>query len=178
MILAEAPTVLSRAPTLRGVADLPEATTAGRERREAERAIAYWERKSRQLGAAPTMNTLGVGAIHTEDWAHRFVIAIDPIVADSSLLMYGANFARLVNLPAKSVPYVPMALQLPNRLSKVFTRGCDQARLEKAPVRLEGEIDLADGRRELYRAAFIPVGFSALFPAPFTFGAFNSCVTM
>jgi hypothetical protein len=69
-----------------------------------------------------------------------------------------------------------MGLQLPNRLSSVFTRGCDQAHSQKAPVRLEGEIDLGDGRRELYRAAFIPVGFAALWPAPFTFGAFNSRV--
>ena len=173
MIFAGSPLILDRTTVLPREADPREAMAAGHERRESERAIAYWERKMTQLGAAPTVEALDLGEFHTKDWAHRFVIAVDPVVDDSSLLLYGANFARLANLPAKSAPHVPMALQLPTRLSRLLTHGCDRAHSRKAPVRLEGEIDLMDGRREQYRAAFISVGLNPHSPRHFTFGAFN-----
>jgi hypothetical protein len=132
--------------------------------------------KAARIGTEPTLRTLDLGAIHSTDWAHRFVIAVDPDIADSSLLMYGANFAKLVNLPPKSAPHVPLCSQLPPRLSVVFVRGCDQAQTKQAPVRLEGEIALPDGGRQLYRAAFIPIPLSSRWRTPFTFGAFNSCM--
>ncbi len=177
MIFAGSPLVVGSAIARSRAAYVPEPVTEGRERRESDRVIAYWERKKAQLGAAPTMKALDLAAIHTEDWSHRFVIASDPVVAHSSLLLYGPDFARLANLPAKSTPHLPMAVQLSPRLSKVCMDGCGKAHAQNAPVRLEGEIDLGDGGKVLYRAAFIPVGLSPLWPTHFTLGAFNSCVT-
>ncbi|MBV9860719.1 MAG: hypothetical protein JO267_01075 [Alphaproteobacteria bacterium] len=157
------------------VHDEPVPTT-GFERREAERAIAYWAHKTAQLGTTPTVSALDLGAIGSEAWSHRFVIAVDPVVENSALLMYGANFARLLGLPQKTTPHVPMVRQLPKRFSDVFVRGCGDAHVHKTAVRLAGEVDLQDGRRELYRAAFIPVGVKPHSLTHLAFGAFNSCV--
>ncbi len=150
---------------------------SGRERRESERAIAYWEHKVAELGKSPTVGALDLGEIHTESWSHRFVIAVDPVVENSALLMYGTDFARLLELPFKGTPHVPMVRQLPKRFSDVFKRGCGDAHMQKSPVRIEGEIEREDGRRELYRAAFIPVGVKENSLTHLAFGAFNSRVS-
>jgi hypothetical protein len=149
----------------------------GRERRESERAIAYWERKTAELGATPTVSSLDLGDIHSQHWSHRFVIAVDPVVENSALLMYGSNFARLLDLPDKGTPHIPMVRQLPKRFSKIFVRGCGNAHEQKTPIRIEGEVERADGKRELYRAAFIPVGVKPNSLTHLAFGAFNSCVS-
>jgi hypothetical protein len=66
--------------------DAPETTTtgepvlSGRERRESERAISYWEKKIEKLGRSATVAALDLAEINTADWAHRFVIAVDPVV--------------------------------------------------------------------------------------------------
>jgi hypothetical protein len=39
--------------------------------------------------------TLDVSAMSGPKWGHRFVIAVRPIVEDSSLLFYGARLASL-----------------------------------------------------------------------------------
>ena len=48
-----------------------------RERREAERAIAYWESKVDAHGQNATVAVLGLAAINSTDWSNRFVIAVD-----------------------------------------------------------------------------------------------------
>lgn len=148
----------------------------GRERRESERAIAYWERKTAELGDTPTIAALDLGAIGTEDWSYRFVIAVDPDIGNSSLLLYGAAFARLLDLPARSAVHLPMSRQLPRRFAEIFNHGCGEAHALRAPVRLEGEVEREDGRVERYRAAFIPVGVKPDSLTHLAFGAFNSRV--
>jgi hypothetical protein len=148
----------------------------GRERRESERAIAYWERKTAEIGATPTVASLDLGEIHSAGWAHRFVIAVDPVIENSALLMYGSNFARLLDLPERGAPHIPMARQLPRRFSELFVRGCGDAHERKIPIRIEGEVARGDGKRELYRAAFIPVGVKPNSLTHLAFGAFNSCL--
>lgn len=148
----------------------------GRERRESERVIAYWEHVTAELGRCPTVAALDLAEFNSRAWSHRFVIAIDPAVENSALLMYGADFARLLELPTKSAPHLPMVGQLPPRFSEVFKRGCGEAHMQKSPVRLDGEVDREDGRRELYRAAFIPVGVKENSLTHLAFGAFNSCI--
>jgi hypothetical protein len=69
-----------------------------------------------------------------------------------------------------------MVRQLPRHLSSVFMQGCGDAHQKREPIRVEGEIDRADGKRELYRAAFIPVGVKENSLTHLAFGAFNSCV--
>src|ERR1700738_353258 len=95
-----------------------EPVLTGRERRESERAIAYWEKKLEALGPTATVAALDLGEINTADWSHRFVIAVDPVVENSSLLLYGSNFAKLLDLPTKGAPHVPMVRQLPRHLTE------------------------------------------------------------
>lgn len=155
---------------------LSEGQLVGRERRQSERAIAYWQHKVDELGKTPTVAALDLSEIHTRPWSHRFVIAIDPVVENSALLLYGSDFARLLDLPKRSVPHVPMTRQLPRRFTDVFKQACASAHRCTTPVRIEGEVHREDGRRELYRAAFIPVGVKENALTHLAFGAFNSCV--
>jgi hypothetical protein len=148
---------------------------SGRERRESERAIAYWERKMDALGGHATVAALDLAEMQSPEWSHRFVIAVDPVVENSALLLYGADFARLLNLPAKRAPQVPMVRQLPRHYSDVFKRGCGDANSQRVPIRIAGEVEREDGRRELYRAAFIPIGVKENSLTHLAFGAFNSC---
>jgi len=157
-------------------ADTETPLLTGRERREAERAIFYWEKKIERLGKAATVAALDLGEINSKDWAHRFVIAVDPVVENSSLLLYGSDFAKLLDLPPKGTPHVPMVRQLPRHLSRVFMQGCGDAHSQRLPIRLEGEATRHDGKFELYRAAFIPVGVKENSLTHLAFGAFNSCV--
>jgi hypothetical protein len=153
-----------------------EPPLTGRERRESERAIRYWEKKVEKLGRSATVAALDLAEINTADWSHRFVIAVDLVVANSSLLLYGSDFAKLLHLPPKGTPHVPMVRQLPPHLSSVFMQGCGDAHHHRQPVRLEGGIARPDGRTELYRAVFIPVGVKENSLTHLAFGAFNSCV--
>ena len=66
--------------------------------------------------------------------------------------------------------------QLPRHLSRVFMQGCGDAHNNRAPIRLEGEVPREDGKTELYRAAFIPVGVKENSLTHLAFGAFNSRV--
>jgi hypothetical protein len=160
----------------RDEAEPDRAGLRGVERREAERVIAYWARKIETLGPGATVAALDLGEIDSDGWAHRFVIAVDPVLKNSSLLLYGANFARLLSLPRKGAPHLPMFRQLPRHYTEVFMRGCSDAHDPRAPRRLEGEVRRDDGRREFYRAAFIPVGVKANSRTHLAFGAFNSCL--
>ena len=147
-----------------------------RERRQSERAIAYWQGKVDEFGKRLTIAALDLAEIHTAPWSYRFVIAIDPVVENSALLLYGADFARLLDLPEKSIPHVPMTRQLPKRFAEVFKRACADAHRHPGPVRAEGEVSREDGRRELYRASFIPIGVKQNSLTHLAFGAFNSRV--
>jgi hypothetical protein len=129
-----------------------------RERREVERAIAYWEDKVGALGQNATVAALDLDAINSVDWSHRFLIAVDQRIERSVLLLYGAEFARLLDLPPKVQPSLPMGQQLPRRFSEVFLLGCAEAPTQMVPVRLDGQVERDDQRIERYRAVFIPVG--------------------
>ena len=96
-----------------------------------------------------------------------------PVVEDCVLLFYGAKFAALMELPEKPDHSVPMVEQLPARYVPVFTKGCIDAALRSAPVRLQGAADREDGRQELYRVAFIVFTAEPLRQQRLAFGAFN-----
>ena len=148
----------------------------GRGRREAERLMAYWEEKLTELGGVVTVSGLDLAATDSRDWSNRFLISIDPVVERSVLVLYGPKFAQLLGLPAQPRTDLPMLRRLPRRYADLFLRGCTEAQQEMAPVRLEGEIERADGRIEQYRAIFIPVGVKPNSLTCFAFGAFNSRV--
>ena len=161
--------------SLSGLQEVAEGLARG-ERRETERAINYWEGKVEKFGRGATVAALDLALFNTAEWAYRFVIAVDLLIENSSLLLYGAGFARLLGLPLKGVPHVPMVRQLPRHLSGVFMQGCDEAHQRRQTVRMEGEAERPDGGLELYRAAFIPVGVKQNSLTHLAFGAFNSRV--
>jgi hypothetical protein len=146
----------------------------GRDRREAERLMAYWEKKLEELGGVVTIAGLDLATADSREWSNRFLISVDPVVERSALLLYGPKFAQLLGLRARPRTDLPMIRQLPRRHVDMFLRGCAEAQQKMAPVRLEGEIERADGRKEQYRAIFIPVGVKPHSLTCFAFGAFNN----
>ena len=145
----------------------------GRDRREAERLVAYWEGRLAELGGEVTIAGIDLTRTHSRDWSNRFLISIDPVIERSSLMLYGPQFARLLNLPPQPRMDLPLLRQLPRRYGEVFLRGCTGAHNEMGPVRLEGEVDRYDNRVEQYRSIFIPVGVKPNSLTCFAFGAFN-----
>jgi hypothetical protein len=152
------------------------ATSSGAERREAESIIAYWEAKqaASSNGAAVTPLALDLGAMRADAWAHRFLIALGPSDEDAALLRYGANFARLFQIPPGAEPPVPVGEWLPDRLRDVFLGGCRHAIEHNHPVRLQRIVQREDGEREMFRCCFIPLSAPGGSPARFVLGAYNS----
>jgi hypothetical protein len=152
----------------------PTGEHTGRGRREAERLVVYWEKKLEELGGVVTIAGLDLAAADSRDWSNRFLISVDPVVERSALLLYGPKFAQLLGLSAQPRTDLPMIRQLPRRHVEMFLRGCTEAQQEMAPVRIECELERADGRIEQYRAIFIPVGVKPNSLTCFAFGAFNN----
>jgi hypothetical protein len=146
---------------------------SGRERRQSERALVAWEDKLSLLGRSPTLPEL-FSWVDTEEWSHGFVVAVDTIIEVSSLLVYGADFARLLDMPGKGMPFVKMTRQLPPRYSQIFLDGCTDACSNNESTRVEGEVQRDDGRTELFRAVFIPIEPEGDAPMRFAFGTFSS----
>ena len=136
--------------------------------------MAYWRGKLEELGDNATIAALDLGSIDTADWANRFLIAVDPTIEKSALLLYGPKFARLLGLPAQPRMGRPMIRQLPRRYTDLFLRGCAESVKLLEPVRLEGEVVRADERIEQYRVIFIPVRVRPNSLTCLAFGAFNS----
>jgi len=117
---------------------------AKRERRETERLLVYWKQMAEQLGHAPTLMSLDLSEMGTDDWAYRFIISINAVVENSGLLIYGSKFARLLDLPATPDPHVPMIEQLPQRFAPLFVKGCGDA---EAKQRFSGRYTVTVGAR-------------------------------
>lgn len=149
----------------------PEAT--GRDRREAERLLAYWEGRLAELGGEVTIAGIDLTQTHSRDWSNRFLISVDPMVERSALILYGPQFARLMGLPEQPRTDLPMGRQLPRRYIDLFMRGCTEAQSEWVPVRFDGEVERYDDKIEQYRSIFIPVGVRPNSVTCFAFGAFN-----
>jgi hypothetical protein len=149
------------------VAEVPQ------ERRDSERVITDWEHETRRLGRALALMNLNVAEMTSERWASRFVMAVGPAIDDCALLFYGRKFAAVMDLPEKPDHSISMVAQLPARYMPVFAKGCVQATLLGAPVRVQGTVDRQDGRQELYRSAFIPLRQQSNRQQRLVFGAFN-----
>jgi hypothetical protein len=145
-----------------------------RKRRDSERLIDYWEHKAAKLGTIPTLAALDLDKINTAEWSHRFVVKVDPIVGNSSLLMYGKDFARLLDLPWTLIPHVPLIDQVPKHFFKAFAQGVREAHKHNAPILVEDEVRREDGFKALYRAAFVPVVGKADSRPHLVFGTFDS----
>ena len=114
----------------------------------------------RQIGALAEDAALGV--------------ASDAVIEDATLMLYGANFAKLLGIPPERKPPLAMRHWVPNRFFQVFLDGCSDAFKLNTPVRVEGEVPCEHGQRELFRAAFMPIGRDSGTPVRLAFGAFNS----
>ena len=150
--------------------------SAGRDRREAELVVAYWQGKQAEFGNDAGVAALDLGSAVNRLWSNRFLIAVDARFERSSLQLYGPAFARLLHLPEQARPDIPILRQLPTRYADVFRRGCMRSQQELAPVHLQGEVARYDGRIEQYRVVFIPVGGKPPVRTGFAFGAFNNRV--
>ena len=136
--------------------------------------MAYWQGKLRELGVDATIAALDLGSMNSSEWSNRFLIAIDPVIEKSGLLLYGPKFAQLLNLPARPRMDRAMMRLLPRRYADIFLRGCAEARMLMEPVRLEGEVERAGDRIERYRAIFIPVRVRPNSLTCLAFGAFSN----
>ena len=66
--------------------------------------------------------TLDVSAMTGPKWSQRFIIAVAPVVEDSSFLFYGHGFASLMELPETPDNSAPIVAQLPARYVPVVSR--------------------------------------------------------
>src|SRR5437016_1706221 len=116
---------------------MPEPT--GRDRREAESVLTYWAEKRAAVDRGVPVTTLAhdLAAMHTKEWSHRFVIALGPTNEGAALVHYGANFARLFQIPPESEPPLEIGQWLPNRLLEIFLAACRDAVERNTPVRLQ-----------------------------------------
>jgi hypothetical protein len=129
------------------------------------------------LRRPPTLMTLDVSEMSTDEWAYRFILTTDPIVENWVPLIYGPKFAELLDLPANPFPDIPMIEQLAQRFVPLFIKGgSDAATNIGTQVRMEGAVEREDGRCELYRAVFIAFGVKPDSLTRLAFGAFSSCV--
>ena len=66
-----------------------------RERRQSERAVAYWEQNASEFTSRPTLTQLDPGpTTNAAEWDYRFIIAPDRLAEVSTFLMCGSNVAR------------------------------------------------------------------------------------
>jgi len=157
-------------------AEVEAGADSGRGRRASERAIRYWQQRTSLPGSTADLAALDLSHFDSEEWSCRFVMTIDPMLDGSSLLLYGSDVARLLDLPPDSKARVPIMRRLPARYVPVFRRGCAAVLEHNAPVRVEGELVREDGRQELFRAIIIPLGDAERHAVRFAFGAFSGRV--
>jgi hypothetical protein len=139
------------------------------EGRDTERAIRLWHQKASNPRppdpSAFDFQRLGA------DWGYRFVISGDRVLGAAVFLVYGLPFARLLGLPDKPNPFIPMMQQLPHRYRELFREGCHEVLVQPKPTRFSGAVRHG-ANAELYRAAFMPLR-SGDPGRPLIFGTFN-----
>jgi hypothetical protein len=150
---------------------------AARELRASEQLITDWERETTRLGRVLALMTLDVSAMTGPKWSQRFIIAVAPVVEDSSFLFYGHGFASLMELPETPDNSAPIVAQLPARYVPVVSRGCIVSALSSAAIRMQGTVVREDGRQELYRAALIRLSLDTNRQRHLALGALNCRIT-
>jgi hypothetical protein len=139
--------------------------------------IAYWDgrRAAAESGAAISTLARDLAAMRTQEWAHRFVIAVDRANEDAAALVhYGTNFARLFQMPPHSEPPLEVRRCLPQPYPEIFLAGCRDAIERQGAVLVQRLVDRGDGRREMFRCCFIPIAAEPEVAVRFVLGAYNS----
>jgi hypothetical protein len=139
------------------------------ESRDTEQAIRLWHHKTAS-NSPPALTAFDFQRLQT-DWGYRFLVSSDEFVGAAVFIIYGVPFARLLRLPDRADPRLPMLQQLPARYRALFVEGCDEVLVKSEPARFSGAIRHG-GDVELYRAAFMPLqGNNNL--RPLIYGTFN-----
>ena len=144
-----------------------------KERRDTEHIITLWRQKASRYGSPPPAASVDFSTLAGSDWGYRFLINADITSENNVFLLYGPHFARLLGLPQYPILHRPVSSQLPERYNPIFSQGCSEAFAQMAPLRLNGTIDYGDGRRDLYRAAFVPFSKGDASPTCLIYGTFN-----
>jgi hypothetical protein len=152
--------------------------SSGRERRQAEGMIGYWEerRGAAERGAAITPLARDLAAMRTQEWAHRFLIAFDPTSEEAALVHFGTDFARLFRIPPQNAPPLDLRHCLPDPYPEIFLGGCRDAIARQGAVLVQRLVDRGDAGREMFRCCFIPIAAEPGAAARFVLGAYNSRV--
>jgi hypothetical protein len=138
------------------------------ERRDTERAVMLWRRKSKQSGFPPALAEFDFERIQR---GYRFIVSGADIEC-SVFLVYGSRLAYLLELPERPVCHKPMIEQIPARYRPLFTEGSRAAVAEAAPALFSGMVS-HKGYAELYRAAFMPLQLNQQSAHALIFGSFN-----
>jgi hypothetical protein len=146
------------------------------ERRDIQRTINFWQRNASDDDAPPLLATFDFSAMKGS-WDHRFLICSDLNVENAAFVMYGANFAQLLNLPEKVQAIVPMLQQIPERYHPIFRDGCSKALSDAVPARFSGGFNY-DFQVELYRGVFLPVRMHPNWSKRLILGSFNYRVVL
>ena len=149
----------------------PPDRSQGRERRDVQRVIDHWLRNTWGQDCVPLLDTFDFSPMKG-DWGHRFLLCGSDAVQSAVFVIYGADFARLLELPPKAAAAIPFVEQIPERYRPVFSEGYGKAMIESSPVTLKGAVTAAAGT-ELYRAAFMPILLQPNWSKQLVFGSFN-----
>ena len=155
-------------PDLANVAE-SEYPESSNERRDTTQAVMLWRKRVSDIGFPPPLTEFDLTRMASE-WAYRFVISGGD-VEHSAFLVYGARFARLLELTEKPISFSPMIDQIPERYRSLFTEGAREAISDGAPARYNGVV-AHEERFEFYRAAFMPVRMNSSL-SRLIFGSFN-----
>jgi hypothetical protein len=141
------------------------------ERRDIQRTINFWQRNVSDDDAPPLLANFDF-SVMKGSWDHRFLICSDLNVENAALVMYGAKFAQLLNLPEKVETIVPMLQQIPERYHSIFRDGCSRAMTGAVPARFSGAFNY-DFQVELYRGVFLPIRMHPNWSKRLILGSFN-----
>ena len=145
---------------------------SSRERRDIRRVIDIWQQNLSEDGRPPLLATFDFSQMKA-DWGHRFLICSDETVENAVFAVYGSKFAQLLALPDKATGEIPAIYQIPERYRPLFTAGCNNATVQRAPARLSGSFK-SDFQVEVYRTVFMPIILQPNWSKQLIFGSFNS----
>jgi len=142
------------------------------ERRDVRQVVDHWLRNASEDGVIPSLDNFDFSPMKG-DWKHRFLICSDPTVENAVFIIYGLEFAQLLNLPEAVAGSRPLMPQIPERYRPVFTVGCSMAITEPVPARFSGVVIADDFNAEFYRAVFLPINLHPNWSKRLIFGTFN-----
>jgi hypothetical protein len=138
-----------RATLLRSVTT-GTARAVGTERRATRQALSDWQQLSID-GLPPSLRDLAPHR-NPASWADRFLLACDPDPARCVFVLCGERVEQ-----AFGQRLIGQTLCAVAPRQTALIEACTRAMQSQAPAEVEDSYRIADGRRAIYRAAFMPV---------------------